>query len=124
MEGWAAGQGAEAVARGFVAAFCQANVGDTSPNTLGPVCLDTGEPCDAVHSTCGGRVQQCIGRGPGWPDHFESTRLIGAKQADKAQQLWEQAPSTPGEQRVISNGVCLPSAGRPPLPATSLRAGQ
>lgn len=71
----------------FVAAFCQANVGDTSPNTLGPFCMDTGEPCDAVHSTCQGRVQQCIGRGPGWPDHFNSTRIIAEKQAKKAEQL-------------------------------------
>lgn len=71
----------------FIAAFCQANVGDTSPNTLGPVCMDTGEPCDAVHSTCGGRVAQCIGRGPAFPNHQKSTRIIGQKQADKAQEL-------------------------------------
>lgn len=75
------------VSDGLVAAFCQANVGDTSPNTQGAFCMDTGEPCDAVHSTCGGRVQQCIGRGPGWPDHFASTRIVGQKQADKAQAL-------------------------------------
>lgn len=71
----------------FIAAFCQANVGDTSPNTLGPFCMDTGLPCDAVHSTCNGRVQQCIARGPGWPDHFESTRIIAMKQAETAQDI-------------------------------------
>jgi len=71
----------------FIAAFCQANVGDTSPNTLGAFCMDTGLPCDEKHSTCGGRVQQCIGRGPGWPDHFNSTHIIASKQADKAQEL-------------------------------------
>jgi neutral ceramidase len=71
----------------YIAAFCQANVGDTSPNTLGPVCMDTGEPCDAVHSTCGGRVEQCIGRGPAWPNHMESTRIIGMKQSTKMQEL-------------------------------------
>ncbi|KAL4436684.1 hypothetical protein ABPG75_003823 [Micractinium tetrahymenae] len=81
-----AGSGA-GVSPSLVAAFCQANVGDTSPNTLGAFCLDTGLPCDAVHSTCNGRVQQCIGRGPGWPDHFESTRLVGQRQADKALEL-------------------------------------
>jgi neutral ceramidase len=32
---------------GFVAAFAQSNVGDTSPNVLGAFCLDTGEPCAA-----------------------------------------------------------------------------
>lgn len=82
---------AEDVAPDLVAAFCQANVGDTSPNTLGAFCMDTGLPCDAVHSTCGGRVQQCIGRGPGWPDHFNSTRIIAGKQTSKAQELLVQA---------------------------------
>lgn len=79
--------GGGGVSPALVAAFCQANVGDTSPNTLGAFCLDTGLPCDAVHSTCNGRVQQCIGRGPGWPDHFESTRLVGQRQADAAKRL-------------------------------------
>ena len=78
----------ESMDNGFVAAFCQANVGDTSPNTLGAFCMDTGLPCDAVHSTCDGRVQQCIGRGPGWPDHFESTRIVASKQHDAAAQLF------------------------------------
>ena len=40
----------------FVAAFAQSNEGDVSPNTKGPHCLDTGKPCDLVHSTCNGRV--------------------------------------------------------------------
>lgn len=40
----------------FVAAFAQANEGDVSPNTKGPHCLDTGLPCDVVHSTCHGKV--------------------------------------------------------------------
>ena len=30
----------------FIAAFGQANVGDTSPNTLGAFCQDTGAPAD------------------------------------------------------------------------------
>ncbi|KAL4435206.1 hypothetical protein ABPG77_001888 [Micractinium sp. CCAP 211/92] len=85
--GEGASRNGSGVSPGLVAAFCQANVGDTSPNTLGAFCLDTGLPCDAVHSTCNGRVQQCIGRGPGWPDQFESTRLIGQRQADAAQAL-------------------------------------
>ena len=79
----------------FVAGFCQANVGDTSPNTFGPFCMDTGLPCDAVHSTCNGRVQQCVGRGPGWPDHFESTRIIAEKQYRKATELFKNV-ETPG----------------------------
>jgi len=84
MERWASHHLHQA---NYIAAFCQANVGDTSPNTLGPICMDTGEPCDAVHSTCGGKVEQCIGRGPAWPDHMESTRVIGMKQSTKLQEL-------------------------------------
>lgn len=77
-----------------ISAFCQANVGDTSPNTRGAFCMDTGLPCDAVHSTCNGRVQQCIGRGPGWPDNFNSTHIIASKQASKAADLFESADIT------------------------------
>ena len=50
---------------GFVAAFAQASVGDTSPNTQGAFCNDTGLPCDPIHSTCNGRNELCMGRGPG-----------------------------------------------------------
>lgn len=79
----------------LIAAFCQANVGDTSPNTQGAFCIDTGLPCDAVHSTCDGRVQNCIGRGPGWPSDFESTRIVANKQAQKAMDLFNK-PQTNG----------------------------
>jgi len=30
----------------FIAAFASTNLGDVSPNTAGPKCIDTGEPCD------------------------------------------------------------------------------
>lgn len=36
----------------FVAAFAQANEGDVSPNTRGANCVDTGEQCDLLSSTC------------------------------------------------------------------------
>lgn len=49
----------------FVAAFCQSNVGDVSPNVLGTFCIDTGLPCDFNHSTCDGKNELCYGRGPG-----------------------------------------------------------
>jgi neutral ceramidase len=78
----------DSMGKGFISAFCQANVGDTSPNTLGAYCIDTGLPCDAVHSTCDGRVQKCIGRGPGWPDDFRSTNIIASKQKEKAEELF------------------------------------
>lgn len=72
----------------FVAGFVQANVGDTSPNTyvlflcliisissdsfaspssLGAFCESPGEPwdglpCEAEHSTCGNKTEDCHGR--------------------------------------------------------------
>ncbi|KAK4474500.1 hypothetical protein MN116_001649, partial [Schistosoma mekongi] len=74
----------------FVAAFAQANEGDVSPNTAGPRCIDTGLPCDFVHSSCGGRAQNCIAFGPG-ADMFESTKIIARKQFEKAWSLFNNA---------------------------------
>ncbi|MBA0774451.1 hypothetical protein Gotri_009661, partial [Gossypium trilobum] len=76
---------------GFVSAFCQTNCGDVSPNVLGAFCSDTGLPCDFNHSTCGGKNELCYGRGPGYPDEFESTRIIGERQFRKAVDLFEKA---------------------------------
>ncbi|CAA0816862.1 Neutral/alkaline non-lysosomal ceramidase [Striga hermonthica] len=75
----------------FVSAFCQTNCGDVSPNVLGAFCLDTGLPCDFNHSTCGGKNELCYGRGPGYPDEFESTRIIGERQFRKAVELFNGA---------------------------------
>lgn len=50
----------------FVAAFCQSNVGDVSPNVLGAFCTDTGKPCDFNRSSCHGDDTLCVGRGPGY----------------------------------------------------------
>ncbi|EEF34503.1 neutral ceramidase 2 [Ricinus communis] len=75
----------------FVSAFCQTNCGDVSPNVLGAFCIDTGLPCDFNHSTCNGKNEQCYGRGPGYPDEFESTRIIGEKQFRKAVDLFNGA---------------------------------
>lgn len=77
----------------FIAGFTQANVGDTSPNTLGAFCESPGEEwdgqaCDPVHSTCGGKVQDCHGRGPGFrTSDFESNRIIGDLQFQGAQKI-------------------------------------
>ncbi|KAL5580846.1 hypothetical protein UlMin_013288 [Ulmus minor] len=76
---------------GFVSAFCQSNCGDVSPNVLGAFCIDTGLPCDFNHSTCGGKNELCYGRGPGYPDEFESTRIIGERQFKKAVELFNKA---------------------------------
>eukprot|EP00252_Welwitschia_mirabilis_P012406 TRINITY_DN2744_c0_g1_i1.p1 TRINITY_DN2744_c0_g1~~TRINITY_DN2744_c0_g1_i1.p1 ORF type:complete len:766 (-),score=116.78 TRINITY_DN2744_c0_g1_i1:252-2549(-) len=75
----------------FVAAFCQSNCGDVSPNVLGAFCTDTGLPCDFNHSTCNGKNELCYGRGPGYPDEFESTRIIGDRQFKKAAELFNNA---------------------------------
>nr|ATP85026.1 neutral ceramidase [Amorphophallus muelleri] len=75
----------------FVSAFCQSNCGDVSPNVLGAFCIDTGRPCDFNHSTCNGKNELCYGRGPGYPDEFESTRIIGERQLKKAVDLFDTA---------------------------------
>ncbi|OEL17298.1 Neutral ceramidase, partial [Dichanthelium oligosanthes] len=75
----------------FVSAFCQSNCGDVSPNVLGAFCIDTGLPCDFNHSTCNGQNELCYGRGPGYPDEFESTRIIGNRQFLKAVDLFNSA---------------------------------
>jgi neutral ceramidase len=58
-------------APGFVAAFSQSSVGDTTPNVLGAWCDDgSGQMCTLENSTCGGTSstrgtsQACHGRGP------------------------------------------------------------
>lgn len=84
----------------FVAGFTQSNVGDTSPNTLGAFCESPGKdydglPCEANHSTCGGTVQDCHGRGPGFRiSDFESNRIIGDKQFRGAQAVMNGARSS------------------------------
>lgn len=56
----------DSAAEGFVAGFSQANVGDTTPNTLGAYCDDgSGNQCSLENSTCAdGLSQSCHGRGP------------------------------------------------------------
>lgn len=76
----------------FVAAFASTNLGDVSPNTAGPRCIDTGLPCDGSKSTCNGRCEKCIAFGPGTNgDMFESTQIIGNKQYEFAKKLMETA---------------------------------
>ncbi|CUS15350.1 unnamed protein product [Tuber aestivum] len=85
----------------FVAGFSQANVGDTSPNTEGPICQDTGLPCRYEDSTCGGKTQQCIGRGPAFRiSDTESCRIIGEKQYLGAKAIYH----SPGQASVAGDG--------------------
>uniref|UniRef100_A0A8C4TVI7 Neutral ceramidase n=1 Tax=Falco tinnunculus TaxID=100819 RepID=A0A8C4TVI7_FALTI len=61
----------------FVAAFASSNLGDVSPNTKGPFCVNTGESCNNPQSTCPvGGATMCMAMGPG-KDMFDSTRIIG-----------------------------------------------
>lgn len=75
-----------------VAAFAQSNMGDISPNTAGPICIDTGLACDKGTSTCNGKSEMCIASGPG-EDMFESTKIIGHKQFKSAMSLLENTDS-------------------------------
>jgi neutral ceramidase len=75
---------------GFVAGFSQANVGDTSPNTLGPFCEDTGLTCSFNDSTCGGKTEPCHGRGPYFREMDQGTKScfeIGQRQMTAAKAL-------------------------------------
>ncbi|XP_071106095.1 neutral ceramidase B-like [Haliotis cracherodii] len=74
----------------FVAAFAQSNEGDVSPNTKGPHCIDSGLPCDILTSTCHGKNELCVAAGPG-RDMFESTKIIGENQYNKAMELYHAA---------------------------------
>ncbi|KAK5238560.1 hypothetical protein LTR47_000303 [Exophiala xenobiotica] len=74
----------------FVAGFSQANVGDTTPNTLGTFCEDTGLSCSFNDSTCGGRTQPCHGRGPMFTSLDQGTKScfeIGGHQMAAAKNL-------------------------------------
>uniref|UniRef100_A0A3Q2TM12 Neutral ceramidase n=1 Tax=Fundulus heteroclitus TaxID=8078 RepID=A0A3Q2TM12_FUNHE len=61
----------------FVAGFSSSNLGDVTPNTRGPYCVNTGLPCDYLNSSCPvGGTKMCQAFGPG-DDMFDSTRIIG-----------------------------------------------
>ncbi|XP_005154078.2 putative neutral ceramidase C [Melopsittacus undulatus] len=75
----------------FVAAFASSNLGDVSPNTKGPLCINTGVSCNNPESTCPvGGAKMCMAMGPG-NDMFESTRIIGQNIYSKARELYEKA---------------------------------
>ncbi|NXY87709.1 ASAH2 ceramidase, partial [Alcedo cyanopectus] len=75
----------------FVAAFASSNLGDVSPNTKGPVCINTGDSCNNPQSTCPvGGAKMCMAMGPGY-DMFDSTRIIGQNIYLKAKELYDEA---------------------------------
>ncbi|NXI72574.1 ASAH2 ceramidase, partial [Anseranas semipalmata] len=95
----------------FVAAFASSNLGDVSPNTKGPFCINTGESCDNPQSTCPvGGAAMCMATGPG-TDMFDSTRIIGQNIYLKAKDLYASAsqevtgPLSSGHQWVNMSDV-------------------
>ncbi|KAL6721454.1 hypothetical protein ACLMJK_000557 [Lecanora helva] len=105
-------RGTDSANSGFVAAFSQANVGDTSPNILGAYCEDSsGSKCNFKDSTCGGKTQACHGRGPRFREKdrgASSCFEIGKRQFLAAKDLYSSmlssstsASSTP----IIGNSV-------------------
>uniref|UniRef100_A0A8C6L8Q4 Neutral ceramidase n=1 Tax=Nothobranchius furzeri TaxID=105023 RepID=A0A8C6L8Q4_NOTFU len=61
----------------FVAGFSSSNLGDVTPNTRGPHCVNSGLPCDYLNSSCPvGGTKECKAFGPG-EDMFDSTKIIG-----------------------------------------------
>ncbi|KAF1917703.1 neutral ceramidase precursor [Ampelomyces quisqualis] len=95
----------EDAAPGFVAGFSQANVGDTTPNVLGAYCEDgSGTQCRLNDSTCGGKSQDCHGRGPyfGLNDGgAKSCYEIGKRQFLGARSIYDDS----GSFRSISGTV-------------------
>ncbi|KAF2634334.1 neutral ceramidase precursor [Massarina eburnea CBS 473.64] len=86
-------------APGFVAGFSQATVGDTTPNVNGAWCEDgSGQECKASDSTCGGKSQDCHGRGPffGLNDGgVKSCYEIGKRQYEGAKGIFTSSSFTP-----------------------------
>ena len=84
----------------FVAAFASANLGDTSPNTESPRCMNSREPCSNNRSTCEGESDNwCVAFGPG-KDMWESTKIIGKKQFEKSFELL----NIPVEDQILIDG--------------------
>ncbi|XP_056153365.1 neutral ceramidase [Lampris incognitus] len=75
----------------FVAGFSSSNLGDVSPNTRGPVCVNTGLACDYLNSSCPvGGTKMCHAYGPG-KDMFDSTMIIGHNIYQKTKELYSGA---------------------------------
>ncbi|XP_058817125.1 neutral ceramidase-like [Topomyia yanbarensis] len=70
----------------FVGAVAASNLGDVSPNVMGPKCEKTGLPCDLLTSSCPSGAGVCIASGPG-SDMFASTKLIAQRIHSAASKL-------------------------------------
>ncbi|XP_065371278.1 neutral ceramidase [Calliphora vicina] len=88
----------------FVGAFCSANLGDVSPNILGPKCSHTGNACDLLTSKCPSKEGECFASGPG-KDMFESTKIIGERLAEGALRLLNEASEEDNNGREITGDL-------------------
>ncbi|XP_054975569.1 neutral ceramidase isoform X1 [Sorex araneus] len=71
----------------YVAAFASSNLGDVSPNILGPHCVNTGDSCDNANSSCPvGGPNMCMSQGPG-ENMLDSTQIIGRILYQRAKEL-------------------------------------
>ncbi|XP_001658093.2 neutral ceramidase [Aedes aegypti] len=70
----------------FVGVFASTNLGDVSPNIMGPKCEKTGLPCDVLTSSCPSGAGACFASGPG-KDMYESTKIIATRLYDAASLL-------------------------------------
>ncbi|XP_063700264.1 neutral ceramidase [Culicoides brevitarsis] len=70
----------------FVGAFASSNLGDVSPNIMGPKCEKTGNSCDILTSKCPKGEGPCFASGPG-KDMMESTKIIGSRIYEAASKL-------------------------------------
>lgn len=99
----------KAIGDDFVAGFSQANVGDTSPNVLGPMCEDgSNQECRFEDSTCGGRNEPCHGRGPFFGLNDGGTKScfeIGRRQFEGAKALYDSLGSSNSTTAVTGPSV-------------------
>lgn len=64
-------------------AFASSNLGDVSPNIMGPKCEFTGLPCDVLTSSCPSGDGACFAVGPG-KNQFDSTKIIATRLSNGA----------------------------------------
>ncbi|XP_077285658.1 neutral ceramidase-like isoform X2 [Arctopsyche grandis] len=62
----------------IVTAFASTNLGDVSPNIMGPKCQHTGVDCDILSSRCVNFDDKCFASGPG-RNMYESTKIIAER---------------------------------------------
>lgn len=94
----------------FVGAFASTNLGDVSPNIMGPKCHRTGLSCDALTSSCPNK-DVCFASGPG-RNMFDSTRIIAKRIYSGASKLLQanNGQEITGELKFVHQFVDVPKA--------------